>query len=660
MTGKSKIKWFLIILLFFCFRYSDSQAPFSRGVNLTGWFQADGPGQIQFTKFTKQDIINIKSLGCDVIRLPVNMHGMTSGSPSYILDPMYFSFLDSVVNWCEQLHIYVILDNHSFDPNVNTTTSIETILTKVWSQTATHFKDRSDYLLYEILNEPHGISTETWGAIQGRVINSIRVKDSRHTIVIGGSGYNTYTELRNLPVYTDANLLYTFHFYDPFLFTHQGATWVSPSMEPLSGVPFPYDAANMPACPSSLRGSWIESGLNNYQNEGTVDHVKQLIDNAIEFRNNRQVNIFCGEFGVYIPNSDPVDRAYWYNIVKQYLEDNNIPWTTWDYKGGFGLFIKGSNELFEHDLNVPLLQSLNLNIPPQTPFSIQPDTTGFPIYSDYIGQNIYDVSYSSGPIDFYSSNLPNNGHYCIYWNGFDQYNAIGFEFSPVKDLTRLVSEGYAIDLMVRGNMAGIKFDIRFIDTKTDDPTDHPWRMGVTIDETVAAWDKKWHHVHIPLTLFNERGSWDSNTWYNPEGKFDWAATDRLEISTEYSGTEGKQLWFDNIYITNLDTAIVRESHIVGADKPVAENQIQIKVTPNPIQYSAAISYTLYEESSIAVSIFSVTGVKIRDLINESQGQGNQIIIWNGCNNNGYPVPAGLYICRLTSSGHTFTGKIIKY
>jgi endoglucanase len=474
MSMKFKPDWIVILFLLFCFGSAESQAPFSRGINLTGWFQAGSPGQIQFTRFTREDIQNIKSLGCDVIRLPVNMHSMTSGSPSFTLDPMYVSFLDSVVTWCEELNIYLIIDNHSFDPNVNTSPEIETILTAVWSQTAAHYKDRSDYILYEILNEPHGISTTTWGSIQGNVINAIRAHDTRHTIVVGGSGFNTYTELKNLPVYTDTKLLYTFHFYDPFMFTHQGASWVSPSMEPLSGVPFPYDAAGMPSCPESLKGTWIESSLNNYQNEGTVNNVKQLIDNAIIFKNSRLVNVFCGEFGVYIPNSDPPDRAYWYSIVRQYLEENNIPWTTWDYQGGFGLFNKGSGEMFDHDLNVPLLQSLNLNVPPQTPYSVKPDSTSITIYNDYIAHNINDISYSSGPIDFYSTELPNNGIYCLSWDSFKQYNAIGFDFNPDKDLSRLLTEGYAIDFMVRGNQPGIKFDIRFIDSKSGVSGDHPW------------------------------------------------------------------------------------------------------------------------------------------------------------------------------------------
>ncbi len=646
----------LVVILLLTGISVKSQAPFSRGVNLTGWFQSGSAGQIQFTRFTKQDIINIKSLGCDVIRLPVNMHEMTSGSPSWTIDPLLFSFLDSLVSWCEELHIYLILDNHSFDPSINTSPGVATILVKVWTQMAIHYKYRSDFLLFEILNEPHGISTSDWGSIQNQAINAIRAYDTRHTIVVGGSGYNTYTELTNLPVYQDTNLLYTFHFYDPFLFTHQGATWVSPTMEPLSGVPFPYCGACMPLLPESLKGSWIESAYNNYSSEGRVSYVQSLIDNAVRFRNSRNVKIFCGEFGVYIPNSDFADRAGWYGSVREYLEQNNIPWTTWDYKGGFGLFQKNSNELFEHDLNILLLNSLGLNIPRQTPYTLRPDSTGFLIYSDFIGEKINEGSYTSGKIDFYSPEFPNNDSYCISWNGFSQYNAIGFDFQPDRDLARLVSEEYALDFMVRG-VQGIKFDIRFMDTKTS-AGDHPWRMGVTIDEIMTA-DRRWHHIYIPLSDFGEKGSWDNNTWYNAAGLFDWTAVDKLEISTEYLPAEGKQIWFDNIHITNRDTAFVRESAALGVEEFPEFTKARLKITPNPMNDQTVISYNLFEKSPVRINIFSIAGYKIICLLDEIQTPGVKSVLWNGCNGNGSPVGKGIYLVQFTTPTQYVAGKVIK-
>jgi endoglucanase len=89
-----------------------------------------------------------------------------------------------------------------------------------------------------VLNEPHGISASLWGTIQGGVINAIRTVDTKHAIMVGGVNFNTYTELQNLPVYSDPNLIYTFHFYDPFMFTHQGSTWNTRRCLPF-GVPYP-------------------------------------------------------------------------------------------------------------------------------------------------------------------------------------------------------------------------------------------------------------------------------------------------------------------------------------------------------------------------------------------------------------------------------------
>ena len=53
----------------------------------------------------------------------------------------------------------------------------------------------------------------------------------------------------------------------------------------------------------------------------------------------------------------------------EYIEENGIAWTIWDYHGGFGVFEKNSQGLFDHDLNLELLQALGLNLPDQTEFS---------------------------------------------------------------------------------------------------------------------------------------------------------------------------------------------------------------------------------------------------------------------------------------------------
>jgi endoglucanase len=525
-----------------------AEAPFERGVNITNWFQTSSAHRIQFTKYTKQDLINIKSLGCDVIRLNINLHAMTNGQPDYTIDPLFYYFLDQIIDWTEEMEFHLILENGSSDYAVS---EIANILVPLWTQMAQHYKDRSNYIYYEVLNEPHDISDTTWNQIQQQVINAIRAVDQKHTIIVGPAGYNSYNNLGFIPKYEDDNLIYTFHFYDPFVFTHQGATWIDPSMEPLAGVPFPYDAARMPECPPELKGTWIESNLNSYQTEGTVQHVKELIDIAVRFRDQRRVPVFCGEFGVYRPNCNNEDRIYWLNLVRSYLEQKGIAWTVMDYQD---LFELGTSELFDHDLNIPLIEGLGLIPPPQTPYVLIPDLTGFEIYTDYVAQNMQDFSYfNRGTLDFYCDTVPVEGERCIYCTGFDLYSAIGFDFRPDKDLTVLVREGYVLDLWVRGDTPDSRLGLGFNDSKTSDPRDHPWRIAATVDESMVAWDQQWHHVQIPLKNFVETGSGD-NGWFEAQGAFDWSAVDRLEISAEYHDFVGRQFWFDDIRVLSSSTS----------------------------------------------------------------------------------------------------------
>lgn len=641
------------------FGMAEAQSPFSRGVNITGWFQTTGARQVQFSKYTKTDFENIKSLGCDVIRLPVNLFAMTSGEPDYSVDSLFFHFLDQVVDWAEELELYLILDNHTTDDLASRNPDLEEVLIRVWQQMASHYKDRSSYILYEIMNEPNGITTAAWSSIQQAAIDAIREVDTTHTLVVGASGYNTYNEMKSLPVYTDQKLIYTFHFYDPFLFTHQGATWPTPSLGPLAGIPFPYLADSMPPLPDVFKGTWIESAYNNYDKEGTVARVRELIDIAVDFRDSRNAIVYCGELGTYIPYCRDTNRTYWYSEVRQYLEANDIAWTMWDYKGDFGLFEKGSNEMFDYDLNIPLVGALGLNQPPQYAYESSPDTAGFMIYSDYIGEHIVEASIAGGgKIDFYSGDKPNNGDFCLSWTGASQYGTIGFNFVPDKDMSRLAAEGYAMSLMVRGNAPGTNIDLRFLDTKTSDPADHPWRMHYVLGESDAEWDGHWHPVYIPLSGFSEMGSWDNGSWYNPIGAYDWEAVDRFEIVTEQGSMAGKVFWFDNIAVTNQDTAQVYDTSVfVVPEIPSFLNTISrdfFRLFPNPFNSQLTIQYQLSETSEVSLVIFDVTGREVETLSRGIRNAGTHVETWDAEN-----LPEGVYFCRLTLDNVNLIQKIIR-
>ena len=647
-----------IILVVIALLFADnveSQVPFHKGVNLSGWFKnVPNTGQIQVKQYNQTDFDHLKTLGCDVVRLPIKLFNFVGASPDYTVDPLFFELLDQVVTLAETNKIYLILDNHSADATASDNPDLQNILTKVWLQMATRYKNRSAYILYEVMNEPNGLTTTVWGAIQQAAINTIRTVDTTHYIIVGASHFNTYNELSSLPVYTDTKLIYTFHFYDPFIFTHQGATWPTTPVATLSGIPFPYNATTMPTVPTDLVGTSVESSMKNYSTDGTVAKIKSLIDIAASFKTTRKVNVYCGEFGVYNLNAPVTDRIYWYNQVRLYLESKGIPWTIWDYQGSFGLFNKDTYQQFDYDLNTPLLTALGLTIPPQKSYVLKPDSTGFMIYDDYIGNNILESSNSSGGlINFYSKDKQNTGKYCVSWTGSSQYGSLGFDFVPDKDLTYLKSKNYALSFLIRGIDPTTSIDVRFVDAKTA-TIEHPWRMKYTVDQTKVAWDGKWHKLYIPLSSFAEGGASDGGVWYSAAGLFDWKAVNEFEVVAEKSNLVGKNLWFDNIQISNMDTAVVRETSVWTDVNVPLTNFSNLSVYTNRISKSATINYTLTSTGHVEIEVYSITGQKVCTLINQNQQIGSYSLIWNNKNN----FINGVYIIKSSLSGIIRDSKIV--
>jgi Endoglucanase len=512
---------------------------FTKGVNLSEWFQAGSARTIPFDKYTKKDLQEIKSLGCDVIRLPINLHamiadaGVSGGAPDYRIDPLFFRFLDQTVNDCEEVGLSLILDNHTFDPFKNTEASVEPILLKVWTQMAVHYAGRGDFLYYEVLNEPHGIDPAVWGKIEFNVVKRIRQIDPKHTIIVGGANWNDLDSLYRLPDFKDDNIIYTFHFYDPFLFTHQGADWATPSLKPLKGVPYPYNQAQMPSCPKELENTWIRGNLQyDYPKVGNNEALEKLLSKAAVFREKTGKTVFCGEFGVYNRYADNDDRVYWYESVRKIFEKFAIPRISWDYRGSFGLFKKDSDELFGSDLNLPLLGALGFNEVPQTEPKFLPQTSGFYLFNQYPGPGTFMSGYwTHGTMDLYDQTVLDDQKFAIKMENLEQYNFLHFDFKPRKDLSLLLQQKYNFVIRIKLQPNFKDFDIRFLAVRKDDPLAIPWRMGYTFDEKSLKNTTDWQTVAVPLQDFTERGSWKEK-WYAPEGLFDWSRIVGFEVVSE--------------------------------------------------------------------------------------------------------------------------------
>jgi len=208
---------------------------------------------------------------------------------------------------------------------------------------------------------------------------------------------------------------------------------------------------------------------------------------------------------------------------------------------------------------------------------------------------------------------------------------------------------FEIRFWVRGNSPGSSFDIRFVDTKTGS-SDHPWRMGMTIDETVTSWDNKWHQVTVPLSDLQEKGSWD-NAWFNPENKFDWSAVDRFEIVAEQNALTGIEFFFDDIEVSGEDIPEI-------LDAAETKNIMDVRIYPSPISTDSKIEFYLPKPEHADVTIYDSQGRVVKKLLNESALGGVNTVFWNGEDYRGQPTTTGLYFVRVSSETMSNSIKIM--
>ncbi|MDP5090479.1 MAG: glycoside hydrolase family 5 protein, partial [Saprospiraceae bacterium] len=71
--------------------------------------------------------------------------------------------------------------------------------------------------------------------------------------------------------------------------------------------------------PAQLKGTWVESAFNDYGRIGHIDYVKEQLSIAVKFAKDRNVPIYCGEFGVFAADSPEIDRSFWYEYIRKEL-----------------------------------------------------------------------------------------------------------------------------------------------------------------------------------------------------------------------------------------------------------------------------------------------------------------------------------------------------
>ena len=276
---------------------------FYKGVNLGGWMSQCDYSEARLDGFiTEPDFAQIAAWGFDHVRLPVDYNVIQNRDGS--MKPEGLARVDRAVALCEKYGLRVVLDLHK--------TQREKFYA-VWECFAARYGAMSERVVFDLLNEmTEKKYLEGWKSASRECVRRIRRFAPETDVLLGSWLWNNARTLPDLDAPYDGHVVYNFHFYEPHIFTHQGAYWMGPD----------FDRAR--------RVSYAESGA-------TEAWIEDYLAPAIEKAEKEGAELYCGEFGV-IDVVPPEEAMGWYRALLAVFRRHGIAHSLWSYKQmDFGL-----------------------------------------------------------------------------------------------------------------------------------------------------------------------------------------------------------------------------------------------------------------------------------------------------------------------------------
>ncbi len=320
----------------------------SRGVNLPNWLEEDKEWDGVF-KYDRSDIERYAEQGYNAIRFPIDLDKwvidrdeVVAGTKPFAIDSTLFTIIDSLEQWTAQNSLSLTIDYHQYDGSLNITSVADTgyrkMVAELWKAVAHYYSsnERED-IFYELTNEPgiaEFIPNNLWREMASEMLDSIRSVDQFHSVIYGESRWYDRDELLNNDLFAaeDTNIIYVFHYYEPFIFTHQGAPWAE--QDETRNVPFPYseeawtteylDFGILRETPL-----WIKSRFHYYYREGNVNRIYNDIAEMKNWAVANGVPIICNELGVYDKSSQLQDRVNWFTAIGEIFTEMEIGYAIW-------------------------------------------------------------------------------------------------------------------------------------------------------------------------------------------------------------------------------------------------------------------------------------------------------------------------------------------
>lgn len=372
---------------------SASAASFSmkRGINLDIWETWPGEDKwgnpeviLPFPEWRKRlgetELKALKDGGFDVVRIPVDPSVFLSSKTEALRDQLLESVLQSA-RLVNAAGLKAVVDLHLISAAGNGQVGMAEVMDDpanfdryvdlVRQMALTLSKEDPTEVALELMNEPvvdcEPGEVKVWPGHLKRLHAAARASATRLTLILSGSCWASADGLAALDpkAIPDDNVIWTFHSYQPFLLTHQGATWAGDFIPYVTGLPYPPHAvprAELDAALDKVRAkikaeapllrrpgmlAYLDEQIalvdSKEKLEAELDAPFRLVADWARKNGIAPENIYLGEFGMIRQeyNNPTVMPGAWRAAYVQDMigraEAHGFAWSIWGYGGAFGI-----------------------------------------------------------------------------------------------------------------------------------------------------------------------------------------------------------------------------------------------------------------------------------------------------------------------------------
>ncbi|MES2202018.1 MAG: glycoside hydrolase family 5 protein [candidate division FCPU426 bacterium] len=301
------------------------------------------------SKLKASEFKQVAEAGFTHVRLGMGRSFIQEPKPPYALRSEGLAYLDLAVRAALDNGLSISLDMHQIPtPDLFHKKQDMKAFRVLWKGLAAHYASWPRSIAFELLNEPNikefskgsptAADIQHWRDIVLDLVDSIRAQDPSRTIIVSGAGWGGADGLMQLGKLDRPGLIYSFHFYDPMVFTHQGATWTDKGLAALRGVRYPLQKEQIKA----LKAKAVKNGYDTWpfdgqEEGGGKEMLRAKMEPIFAYAKQAGMTLYCGEFGTHKPYAPVADRAQWVEDVTSLLDENHVNHAMWAYHSGFDL-----------------------------------------------------------------------------------------------------------------------------------------------------------------------------------------------------------------------------------------------------------------------------------------------------------------------------------